>query len=380
MINLTVVDPQILIGLAAAIIFCIAVSVLPVLRKSSYLWLVCLIECAIFYRRYFLGFVVVNAIAYAAARWLSGKTDRSLRWRCACVAIFLLIIIFTLGRVQHWERLLAWHGSPPFALFSLDMWLVLRLATLFWEVGSAAVTAPSIVAYITWTCLPFTLGGPLIRYSQFPGALAVNRSLWSSPGWWQDMAIGAAKLIAGIGLYAAQSTVVARWPNAHWVGAGMAALITGPLGFYLTYAGYFHLMQTLARPAGFKVPESFNFPIGRENISAFWMNWNMTATYVFRDYIFYNRWGRRTFNIYFNTMVLFTLVGLWHAANAYWILWGFLHGLLFCSFLLWRKYGTRLAFLPLRGTFAAQAAARGFTYLCVCSCWYLPSKILQRLG
>ena len=115
-------------------------------------------------------------------------------------------------------------------------------------------------------------------------------------------------------------------------------------------------------------------------MSAFWMNWNMTATFVFRDYLFYNRWGRGTYNIYVNTILLFTLVGLWHEANAYWILWGFLHGLLFCCFLLWRKYNQRLGHDPLRGTPLSRTAGRALTYFCVCILWYLPSKILQKAG
>jgi D-alanyl-lipoteichoic acid acyltransferase DltB (MBOAT superfamily) len=74
------------------------------------------------------------------------------------------------------------------------------------------------------------------------------------------------------------------------------------------------------------------------------------------------------------------MVGLWHAANAYWILWGFLHGLVFCSFLLWRNFKARLGHLPLRGTRISQIAARSFTYFWVCACWYLPSKIIQKLA
>ena len=106
----------------------------------------------------------------------------------------------------------------------------------------------------------------------------------------------------------------------------------------------------------------------------------MTATRVFRDYLFFNRWGQRTYNVYFNTILLFTLVGLWHAANGYWILWGFLHGLLFVSYLLWRKFGDRFGNVPLRGTTVSKTAARLLTYFSVCMCWYLPSKILQKLG
>ena len=155
-------------------------------------------------------------------------------------------------------------------------------------------------------------------------------------------------------------------------------LVTGPLGFYLTYAGFFHLMQVLAVPAGFALPDSFRWPIGRQNVSEFWANWNMTATRVFRDYLFYNRWGGRRHHVFVNVMILFALVGLWHAANAYWLLWGLLHGALFCTYLFWRRYNTRLAFIPLRGTRAARVAAAVLTYVCVCACWYVPSKILQR--
>jgi D-alanyl-lipoteichoic acid acyltransferase DltB (MBOAT superfamily) len=84
--------------------------------------------------------------------------------------------------------------------------------------------------------------------------------------------------------------------------------------------------------------------------------------------------------VYFNTLLLFTLVGLWHDAGAYWILWGLLHGLLFCTFMTWRRYRARIGHLPLQGTWAARRAAQIVTYLCVCACWYLPSKIVQKLG
>jgi D-alanyl-lipoteichoic acid acyltransferase DltB (MBOAT superfamily) len=258
------------------------------------------------------------------------------------------------------------------------MWLALRLVSLAWEIGSATIEAPPISRYIIWICLPFTLGGPLLRYSEFPATTHADRRLWTSLEWWLEAFTASAKLGGGIAL-GIGSQLLAAHSSHHFLNAGLTTFVSGPMGFYLSTAGYFHLMEVLGRPAGFKLPPSFNFPIGRENISLFWMNWNMTATLLFRDYLFYNRWGRRTYNIYFNTVLLFTLVGLWHAANAYWILWGFLHGLLFCVFLLWRKYNCRLGAIPLRGTALARAAARVLTYVLVCMCWYLSSKIIQKL-
>jgi D-alanyl-lipoteichoic acid acyltransferase DltB (MBOAT superfamily) len=106
----------------------------------------------------------------------------------------------------------------------------------------------------------------------------------------------------------------------------------------------------------------------------------MTATRVFRDYLFYNRWGRGTYNIFLNTLLLFTAMGLWHGANVYWVSFGVLHGLAFCGFLVWRRYRGVLEALPLRGTAGADIAARVLTYVTVCACWYLPTKIAARLG
>ena len=374
------VDPM-LPGLIVAVVFSVAVAVFPVLQRGWSLGLVSSLAAAAYYQRAFLGFVGVIALAYIALLWLRGQTSRSLRWRLACAALFLLIVVFTMGRLLHWDNsMVQLTSSVRLQIYVLDMWLLLRLVTLFWEVGSGAVSDLPLSRYIVWTCLPLTLAGPLLRYSQLPAEFRANRYFWMSPQWWFEMATAVGKMTIGFALGALQQITQTQWPKAHIGNSLLGVLITGPMGFYLTTAGYFQIMELLGRPAGFKIPESFNFPIGRKNISDFWMNWNMTATYVFRDYLFYNRWGRRNYNVYFNTLLLFTLVGLWHAANLYWVLWGFLHGLLFCTFVFWRKHANQFSNLPLRGTPIAQAGARVLTYVSVCACWYLPSKILQGVG
>jgi len=370
---------HLLIGLAIAAVFSIVLAVFSI-QRTRYLCLLSLIGCAVYHWEAFAGFLVVSGISYGAVRWLGSVAIPSRRWRFACLGLLLLIVVFTLGRILHWGQPIRVPGLVPLVLYSLDMWLALRLVTLFWEVGSGVVAPPSFSHYLLWICLPLTLAGPLLRYSQFPTQFVTDRRIWKSAACWIEILAGATKLIAGLLLAAAQPMLsTASGPGHIWSKAAIA-LITGPFGFYFTYAGYYQLMEVLGRPCGFKLPMSFNYPIGRENISAFWANWNMTATNVFRDYLFYNRWGLRTYHMYFNVMVLFGLVGLWHAANAYWVLWGLLHGILFCGFLLWRKYGSRFQHVPLRGTPVSQAAARLFTYLCVCACWYLPSKILQKLA
>lgn len=375
----SVVDPQLLIGIAIAAMFSIVVSMFSLFQRPVFLGAICVMGSAAFYRWAFAGFLVVIVVAYGTLCLLNRQAPGEKRWRWACMAMLVLLTVFTLGRALHWDRSMALQGPVPLVVYSLDMWLALRLVTLFWEVGSGAAPMPQFSRYILWSCLPLTVVGPVLRFSKFPTTICTDRSLWKSSTWWMEAAAGAAKLITGPMLIVLQRFMETRWPQAHWFTAGAATLVTGPLGFYFTVAGYLQLVEAFSRPCGFALPVSFNSPIGRENISAFWANWNMTATAVFRDYLFYNRWGLSTYNVYFNTIILFLLVGLWHSVNAYWLLWGFLHGLFFCTFLLWRKFNNRLGFLPLRGTIVSRTAARTLTYVAVCACWYLPSKILQRL-
>jgi D-alanyl-lipoteichoic acid acyltransferase DltB (MBOAT superfamily) len=376
------IDPNLLLALGIALAAALLMALAPRALRPVAVPCLSILGALILFRRAFPGFVIVAAVAYLILRYLNTLTDRARRWNWACAVLFLLALVFAVGRLRHWDRATMSVHSIPLAIYSLDMWMLLRLVTLFWEVGSGSIAAPSPCRFITWICLPFTLIGPLMRLSEMPGETVPNWEIWKTAYWWREAAAASATIATGFGLGFSQQVLTAHWPatvpHGHFVRNAIATFITGPLSFYFTTAGCFRWMQTLALPAGFKLQPSFNFPIGRENISAFWMNWNMTATFVFRDYLFYNRWGRENYNIYFNTILLFTLVGFWHAANAYWVLWGFLHGLLFTTFLLWRKYGRKLQRLPLRGTPASRSAARVLTYFAVCMCWYLPSKMIQK--
>ncbi len=372
------IDPHVLVGLSIALVVTLLVSLFPQSQGNFWLSLLSVAGAVVYHWRAFPGFLIVTGIAYLAVRWLNTRTDRSRRWSWACALLVLLPVAFTAGRVLHWDRIAISVYSVPILIYSLDMWLLLRLVTLFWEVGSGAISAPSPARFVLWVCLPFTMVGPLLRFSEMPSTVLPDRQSWKSAGWWREAFAATATLLAGIALVIGQAAMATHWPHARLLKNAIITFVSGPIGYYLSAAGYLRLMEVLARPSGFKLPPSFNFPFGRENISAFWMNWNMTATFVFRDYLFYNRWGRQTYNILFNTLLLFTLVGLWHEANSYWILWGFLHGLLFCTFLLWRKYTQRVN-LPLRGTRASKMAGRALTYFGVCMCWYLPSKIIQKL-
>jgi D-alanyl-lipoteichoic acid acyltransferase DltB (MBOAT superfamily) len=369
-----------LVLLIIGMVITAGIAMVPALGRPRYLALLGIASAVAYFGAAFPAFVVVNTLAYLLVRAVAGASTRTARWRWALVAILAVSLVFIGGRAGRWMEHGVEIGPASLIFYGIDMWLLLRLVTLLWEVGSGRCTVPDPVAFVCWVAFPLTLGGPLVRYSEWRTDPEPVPATVKSAAWWRGVAEGAIKMIAASGLSVLPSLIPPTWPSAPLMTSVLVILLVGPVGFYLMFAGYFQIVERFAQVVGVRVPESFNWAFGRENIAVFWANWNMTAVRVFRDYLFYARWGLRRHYPYLNVIVLFTLVGLWHDAHPYWILWGFLHGLLFCAYLLWKRVSPALEWLPLRGTPVARAASRVLTYLAVCAGWYLPSKILETLG
>lgn len=323
-------------------------------------------------------------VAWLVARVIVAleKSGESVRWHAAIVSIMALSLIFLIGRGRAWQSDTLVVGPLSLAWFAMDMWLVLRLVTFFWEVGSGAVK-PSFATYLSWCFLPFWIFGPVFRYAQFDsqlkqidGPIDVAERV---PDWRRLSLLSVAQISLAILLTRAQP-YVEQW---HSVYPKTVTLLSGltflPLGFYLGAAGYFHAMEVLGGVAGFRLPPSFRNPLMKRNISEFWSSWNMSATSVFRDYMYYNRWGLQTHHQYLNLTMLFLAVGLWHGSNPYWIIWGGLHAIGFCAFTWFNRRPSSL-----RTWFAESPVGRPtatiITYVFVCSCWILPPTLMHLVG
>jgi D-alanyl-lipoteichoic acid acyltransferase DltB (MBOAT superfamily) len=392
--SILAIDLSLLFALGVCIVASALLVVAPLLRSTYGMLTVSLFATAGIYRGQALGYLLINLLTYLflaalGSLALSSGWFKRHRWRWSCAAMVGLLVIFLGGRYYQLEtRGVALTGTRLF-FFSLNMWAFLRLITLLWEFGSGRIERPSLVSFIIWIGLPFTLLGPILRYSQFAPQLSPARSSSSSSPsrnvFSRDslgkFGLGTVQLAAGLLLAGMQASLTAgagnnlpRWEKLA-IGFSLA-----PWAFYLLWAGYFHFMEGLARGWGLVLPPSFNRPFGRRNLSEFWANWNMSATSVFRDYFFYNRWGLARANLYVNTLIVFLMVGVWHGLNGYWILWGLLHGLGFCAYLWYRERRTRSETSEKKpGVQGRQLVARVATYIYVCSCWFLPPTILKLL-
>ena len=112
---------------------------------------------------------------------------------------------------------------------------------------------------------------------------------------------------------------------------------------YCDFSAYTLIARGVARLVGIELTLNWNFPLFRSSFKEFWINWHMTLSSWFRDYIYFPLGGNRTsFSIWAaNILIVFFISGLWHGANITFILFGLLNGLALVAegcFLKFTKY------------------------------------------
>lgn len=329
---------------------------------------------------YALWLLVLYGFTRGVERLTVNETSRAAnRWNWACIGIASVLGLYAVGASGRYNAF----RIGAFAIATLvpmhDMWLLVRSVSFLWEFGSGRIRENRFLTYAIWMSFPFTMLGPLIRYSEF--APQYTKAKIAAPSWvvidrewWSRLALAIGQMAAGTAMGYLAARIDAR--PAHWPKL-LIIFGLGPWGFYLTVGGIFHLMECLAKFWAIDLPPSFNRPFGQPNLSEFWNRWNMTVTRVCRDYLFYNRWGFKRANAYLNLMIVFLAVGLWHAMNLYWATWGLLHGAGFCVYLWYRTHKDSFGFIQqIASARTRRLASIALTYVFVCLCWYAANKIV----
>lgn len=116
-----------------------------------------------------------------------------------------------------------------------------------------------------------------------------------------------------------------------WIGAFYFTL-----QIYGDFSGYSDIAIGVARLFGINLMRNFNFPYFSRDIAEFWRRWHISLSTWFRDYLYIPLGGSREGKkkSLRNTLLIFTVSGLWHGADWTYILWGIYHGLLFIPLLL----------------------------------------------
>ena len=290
-----------------------------------------------------LVFAAILLVAVLAA--LTGRVRFG--WTHALGLVTLIVLLATLKSPEAslWlaRTLRLANGQSAETASSFDIrWLgisyiVFRILHTLRERQSGQLPVVSLREYVTYIFFyPALTAGPIDRLERFIKDL---RASWkpAQEDWIvvvQRIGLGLFKkfiLADSLALMALNANNADKIQSSGWAWILMYAYT---LQIFLDFSGYTDIAIGMARMVGIRLPENFNSPYLRPNLTQFWNNWHMTLTQWFRAY-FFNPLTRalrtRQFPIWsvilITQFLTMTLIGLWHGVTVNFVIWGAWHGL-----------------------------------------------------
>jgi D-alanyl-lipoteichoic acid acyltransferase DltB (MBOAT superfamily) len=283
-------------------------------------------------------------LAFLAARFTApGKTALTL-------AFLLVLLIFVFLKVPSLSLqaslfLRSLNEQSLTTASALDIrWLgfsyiAFRLLHTLRDRQSGRLPPVSLAEYVTYVVFfPALSAGPIDRLERFVGDLRrppVRAAAdWGEAG--KRLLLGMFKKFAladTLALIAMNGTNALQVQASGWA---WVLLYAYSFQLYFDFSGYTDIAIGLGRLLGFKLPENFNAPYLKPNLTQFWNNWHMTLTQWFRAYFFNPvtralRSAKKPLSIpliiFITQLATMVLIGLWHGVTWNFVLWGLWQGL-----------------------------------------------------
>jgi D-alanyl-lipoteichoic acid acyltransferase DltB (MBOAT superfamily) len=258
---------------------------------------------------------------------------------------------------------------------------------------SKRLPALSLSEFVTYALFfPALTAGPIDRADRFVKELRQPAPAWVEGG--MRLAVGIFKkfviadTLALVAL-SAQNAPQARSTVWLWI------LLYAYAGrIYFDFSGYTDIALGLGRLLGFKLPENFDQPYLKPNLTVFWNSWHMSLAQWFRAYFFNPltralRGAMRTrplppwLIILIGQAGTMVLIGLWHGVTWNFAAWGVWHAVGLFGHSRYAEFARpRLAWLEARPALDRAAAIAGtlltFHYVALGWVWFaLPSLALS---
>lgn len=109
------------------------------------------------------------------------------------------------------------------------------------------------------------------------------------------------------------------------------AIILYSFQVYMDFSGYSDMAWGIAKLLGININPNFKSPFISQTIDEFWRRWHLSLSAWLKEYIYLPLGGRGKNKAHYmlNIFLVFFVSGLWHGANANYILWGSFNGILF---------------------------------------------------
>ena len=306
----------------------------------------------------FLGLLLITAFSTFFAGWLMGKTcdQKERKWIHIGAIVLNIGILFFFKYFNFFVKSFA----DAFSLFGADMnvhtlKILLPVGISFYTFTALSYSIDvylrkvepthDVLAYLAYvTFFPSILSGPISRaHKQLPQYFEKRRFDY-------DKAVIACKLmlLGGVmklcladrlGIYV--DAVYANIAQHN----GTTLLFTSimyTIQIYADFAGYSLMAIGSGRLLGIELQTNFIRPYFAKTVTDFWRRWHISLTTWFRDYIYFPLGGNRCSKVRWmlNTMIVFTVSGLWHGAAYTFIIWGAMHGA--CMVIERLVYGERI--------------------------------------
>jgi alginate O-acetyltransferase complex protein AlgI len=287
-------------------------------------------------------------LASLVADWLLGNAihrSSDARRRKRLVGLFVVLNVALLVYfkymnffVDNANTLLSFAGLKPIHWTAVALPLALSFilfekitygVDIYRGIGRPARTLPLYVLYSL--LFPKLIAGPIVKYHEIEAQLEKRRVIID------DILAGAFRFALGLArkVWVADTLAVLAdkafqmpaevlSPRQAWIG-----LLCYTFQIYFDFAGYSDMAIGLARIAGFRLRENFNFPYISTSFTEFWRRWHISLSTWIKEYLYFPLGGNRVSQsrAYFNLCFCFFISGLWHGARWSFVIWGLYHGL-----------------------------------------------------
>jgi alginate O-acetyltransferase complex protein AlgI len=310
-----------------------------------------------------MGIALVGGLAVALRRVAAA---RAVTWTvlfAACIVMLILIKSEPLAQsVAAGLRML--QGQDPARAAATDWrWLgfsyvAFRLMSVLRDRSAGRLPALRLRELLSYAVFaPALQAGPIDRPDRFVKDLRTPYA----PSWDMLLMAGQRLVIGAFKKYALADTlglIALSDANAPFVRPWWAWLLVYAyaLRIWLDFSGYTDIALGIARLAGIALPENFNAPYLRPNLTQFWNNWHMSLSQWFRAYWFNpltralrkREWSQAPIVLLGQSSTML-MIALWHGVTANFVIWGLWHAAGLFVHNRWADFAkTRLAWVSER--------------------------------
>lgn len=296
-----------------------------------------------------LYWVALALIVFAGSFLLLARSQSRKPWVYTLMAIGLIafFVVLKFPQLTLWasQALRSLAGQKAELATATDLrWLgfsyiAFRLIHTLRDRQMGRLSGASLQEYLIYMLFfPAFTAGPIDRVERFIKDL---RAPYASIA--ADLGEGGERLVVGLFkkfvLADALSMLALSAQTAAQVhSAGYLWLMVYAYAFmiFFDFSGYTDIAIGLGRWLGIRLPENFNHPYLKPNLTQFWNNWHITLTTWFRSY-FFNPFTRALRGakkplpiplvILITQLSTMLLIGLWHGMTLNFVFWGLWHGL-----------------------------------------------------